>query len=492
MARTTLTKALAQPQGPQAFTLPHNWVPRSYQRELFAAYERGIKRMVLNWHRRSGKDDACLHLCSVAMADRPGMYLYVFPTKTLARDAMWQAVTKRGKFMDAFPPAWLDGEPNNTEMLVRVKALPGQPTGSIWKLTGAEDPNSLRGLNPVGVVLSEFAQHEANVWDEILSPILNENGGWIIFNSTPLGKNHFWEICETARKNPGTWFFSTKTVAETRRDAPGEHGGPVVPMAMIEQERREGRPEEIIQQESFCSFDGFAHGTVLGDCLSRAKKEGRIKDIPTITNEPVGVCFDIGKTDGTAAWYWQLDGRAIHVIDYDFTQGKDAAWWVKHLLQEKPYFYGRIQLPWDADQERFAPGGTTLAYFRDHFRCEVVVAEKLTIIQGLDILRRYFPLMYFNKTACERQPVPGNYRIPTGLEALGEYHRKWDDAKQDYSGDPVHDIHSHAADALRTGAVCGFQAMSMPGDDEDSLPALIKFSPFTYDKEPVGASLRWR
>ena len=173
MARTTLTKQLAQPPGPQAFTLPHNWVPRSYQRALFAAYERGIKRFVLNWHRRSGKDDACLHLCTVAMADRPGLYLYVFPTIKLARDAIWNAVVQRGKFMDAFPAAWLEGDPNNSEMLIRVKALPGQPTGSIWKLTGADDPDSLRGLNPVGVVLSEFSQHQSNVWDQIISPTVS-------------------------------------------------------------------------------------------------------------------------------------------------------------------------------------------------------------------------------------------------------------------------------------------------------------------------------
>src|SRR5512139_1563217 len=97
MARTTHTKAMQAAPGPQSFTLPHGFRPRSYEREVFAAYERGIRRFVLCWHRRSGKDRTCLALTTVAMADRPGLYLHVYPTMELARKAMWIAASKEGQ-----------------------------------------------------------------------------------------------------------------------------------------------------------------------------------------------------------------------------------------------------------------------------------------------------------------------------------------------------------------------------------------------------------
>ena len=37
--------------------LPADWAPRPYQLPVWAARERGVKRVLKVWHRRAGKED---------------------------------------------------------------------------------------------------------------------------------------------------------------------------------------------------------------------------------------------------------------------------------------------------------------------------------------------------------------------------------------------------------------------------------------------------
>jgi hypothetical protein len=486
VARTIATKRMVQPTGPVSFTLPHAFTPRSYEREVFAAYERGCKRMVMCWHRRSGKDRTCLALTTVAMAERPGLYLHVYPTMELARKAMWIASGKEGRpFLDAFPTGWLDGEPNKTEMLIRVKALPGQPAGSIWKLAGADDPDSLRGLNPIGVVLSEYSEHDKRVWEEVISPIMNENDGWVIFNFTPKGKNHAWDIYQTALAHPQRWFCSLKTVDQTRRDAPGENGKPVVLPEVIAQERAEGRPEEIIQQESYCSFDGFLRGTIFGDCLVQARKDGRLDRIPREVNQPVGAVLDIGRSDGTAIWFYQTLAREIRLIDYiafraNKALGMSAAHYAIKRIKELPYIVTRITLPNDAKITGYSATQSTYDVFCEHFP-DVVLLDKIPVQQGIDMVRECFSRMRIDTNACDR---PQEDTLPSGLQSLGNYRREWDDTKQEYRAEPVHDEFSHGADALRYGAMEGFTPLEWLAEDATvgAGQAVTYFNPFTYGR----------
>jgi hypothetical protein len=59
--------------------------------------------------------------------------------------------------------------------------------------------------------------------------------------------------------------------------------------------------------------------------------------------------------------------------------------------------------------------------------------------------------------------------VPPLLTALASYRRKWDEDKQDYSGEPVHDQYSHPADALRTGAMGWEDKMNFLGDAIDQI-----------------------
>ena len=56
--------------------------------------------------------------------------------------------------------------------------------------------------------------------------------------------------------------------------------------------------------------------------------------------------------------------------------------------------------------------------------------------------RIVLPRCYIDKNKCE-----------TGLKALYNYHREWDDKMQEFRNKPKHDWSSHAADGFRYFAV---------------------------------------
>jgi hypothetical protein len=109
-------------------------------------------------------------------------------------------------------------------------------------LIGTDNYDSIRGTNPIGCVFSEYAMQDPRCWTNVVSPILRKNGGWAIFNSTPMGRNHFYDLWTMACQNPSVWYTKKLTVADTG----------LITEAQIEQERLEGRSEETIQQEFFC------------------------------------------------------------------------------------------------------------------------------------------------------------------------------------------------------------------------------------------------
>ena len=190
-----------------------------------------VKRAVTVWHRRSGKDTTWLNLTVGKMMQRVGTYLHLYPELKRGRKSMWDAINRNGmKFLDHFPPSFVKKR-NESEMQIECV------NGSIWKIEGVENLDSVVGSNPVGVVFSEFSQMKPAAGD-LIRPILAENDGWAGFNFTPRGKNHAYELYNMALHNPD-WFASLLTTNDTRRDGPEEDGSPVVPPA-YRGRRREG------------------------------------------------------------------------------------------------------------------------------------------------------------------------------------------------------------------------------------------------------------
>lgn len=184
--------------------IPNKWEPRPYQLPVLAYFARAGKgkRAVLMWPRRHGKDDVCLHLTALQLIKTPGTYWHMLPQYAQARKAIWDAVdahTGQRRIDRAFPKE-IRKSTNESEMKIVFK------NGSVWQVCGSDNYDSLVGSGCAGIVFSEYALCKPEAWG-YLKPILDENGGWAVFNSTVRGRNHFTDLARYAQNNPD-WLYS--------------------------------------------------------------------------------------------------------------------------------------------------------------------------------------------------------------------------------------------------------------------------------------------
>jgi Transglycosylase SLT domain len=111
-------------------------------------------------------------------------------------------------FTDHYAEPLLAKPPNESEL--RVDLI----NGSMIRLYGADNSDALRGPYLDGVVLDEFADMKPEVWHEVVRPMLADRHGWVTFIGTPKGKNEFWRLYESAKKDPA-WFHMTLKASES-------------------------------------------------------------------------------------------------------------------------------------------------------------------------------------------------------------------------------------------------------------------------------------
>jgi len=459
--------------------------PRSYQRKIIQAFsiDETTKRPRSRhgiWvvHRRGGKDlTAAVGICLPAMIMRPGNYFHIFPKFAQAKKAIWH---EEENFLDRFPPHF-NPKRMETELYVELTLPPKGQKGRYY-LLGADDTETvskLVGTNPLGIIYSEAAQMDETV-RRLLRPALAENGGWELLISTPRGKNWFHKLYLMAANN-SEWFAELLTIAQTVRDSETDRaldatrfGQSVIPVSEIEADRVAGMTQEEIEQEYYCSFEGYQIGTIFGDCIRQARQDGRIGRVPYDPRLPVGAMLDIGRTDLTACWFYQVSGSEIRFIDYWAARGETAGSTIRYLKENRPYHYARIVLPHDAKEKRYQASDSVAEDFRRWFRGAVVVADRLPVQQGISAVRKMFSRFIFDEVKCSAEQ---GVDVPSGLESLGNYHRKWDDEHKAYSVEPVHDQYSHGADALRVGMIAWEEGLRFAETEVSEIKVESDFDP---------------
>lgn len=184
------------------------------------------------------------------------------------------------RFRDHIPKELIESE-NSQELKITLV------NGSFIQILGSENIDGLRGISPKGIVFSEYAFQNPTAW-EVMRPILAENGGWAIFNSTPNGKNHFYDLYQMAVQNDN-WFTQKLSIENTV----DENNQFIVSKEYVEEERRNGMGEEMIQQEYYVSFDVGAIGSYFAKEIETAREEERITSIPFNRDVPVDLFLDL-------------------------------------------------------------------------------------------------------------------------------------------------------------------------------------------------------
>lgn len=402
-------------------TLPYNFEPRDYQLPLFEAIDSGIKRAVLVIHRRGGKDICCWNLMLKMAYEEKGNYFYIFPTYSQARKSFWDNITEDGKsFLDYCPNKIIKKRLNN-EMKLYLN------NGSIIQIVGSDSPDALRGSNPRGVVLSEFAYQNPTIWIAILDPILEKNNGWAIFNSTPQGKNYFYTLFNHARDNPGMWYSAHITIEDTK----------LIDPKSLEVKISQGISEEMIQQEYFCSFDVGKLGAYFSKQIKKAYDENRIGRVVYDPNILVYTAWDLGISDAMAIVFFQKKGNDIYIIDHYENNNFPLNHYIE-ILRSKPYWYGTHYIPHDGKKRELATGSTFYQVANESGYKFSLIENKLTVLEGIEKMRGIFPRIFIDEGKCSRL-----------IECLLEYHAEWDDTLKVFRNRPLHNWASNSVDAFR-------------------------------------------
>jgi len=174
--------------------------------------------------------------------------------------------------------------------------------------------------------------------------------------------------------------------------------------------------------------------------LRLVDSEGRIRRVPYDPSRPVDTAWDLGYGDMVSIWMFQHFPMEIRIIDYEEGVRQPLHHYISQL-QSRGYVFGTDHLPWDGGLKSLGSGKSIEDQLKAAGR-KVRVAPRLPIADGINAARTIFPLCYFDES-----------RTSDGVRHLRCYRYG---EMQSYEGptrEPLHDIHSHSADAFRCLAV---------------------------------------
>jgi hypothetical protein len=274
---------------------------RTYQIDLQKKlYIDKIRRHLLVRPRRAGKEVESWNMIIEGAIEEPGLYLMIYPTNVRAKGVLWDGaiVMPDGsslKFLDMIPRRMIS-RLNQQEMKIYLK------NGAvIWVLGSDIDPDKLRGTNARGIVRSEAAFGDPRVM-YILLPVLVQNGGWLINQSTFNGTNHFYKLWDTVKDNKD-WYVSIDSI-ESLLD---ENGNRYITDEMVEQDRQAGMPEYLIKQEYYSEVQLNEESMFFSREISHLYQNNKIVSEAMLPNDYVYTFWDLGVNDACSVLYVQLD-----------------------------------------------------------------------------------------------------------------------------------------------------------------------------------------
>ena len=403
--------------------------PYDFQMRMFKAVRDG-KNVCAIVHRRAGKDIFCLEAWALRGLQRLGTHVYLFPLHKQARQVLWQGMDFDGRpFMNAIPDS-LVAKKNEARMEIELF------NGSKLVLAGSNNYDGLMGTNPVTIIYSEFALHNP-LARQYLNPILVQNRGIEIINSTPRGMNHLHEVYMQVRELPD-YHIEHLSVEQTYK----HDGTRIITEEDIKRAKDLGMSDEMIRQEFMVDFEVGNLGAYYTREISDMEREGRFTLIKPDPRLKVHTIWDLGGTDATAGLMFQVTGKYIHVLYLLHDTGKGF----RHYLDEAEQVRKNMGLEWgnhygphDIDQKHqgFEHCESRLMQARKygwHFH----MVPKVSFDDGIEAARYMFPRIRMDKVNCA-----------LAMRALREYQREYDEVKARFDPKPLDNWAQHIADVFR-------------------------------------------
>ena len=386
-------------------------------------------------HRRAGKDIFCIEAWVLRGIKRVGTHVYLFPLYAQARAVIWNGMDYDGRpFLDAIPQP-LVVKKNEARMEITLY------NGSRLILAGSNNYDSLMGTNPVTLIYSEFSLHNP-LARQYLNPIIIQNKGLEILQYTPRGMNHGYEVFQQVKDNPD-YHVEHLSVEQTFKH---DNTTRIINEDDIARARALGMSEEMIRQEFYVDFEVGNLGAYYTREINDMEREGRICNLKFDPTLKLHTVWDLGGTDATAGWIFQVVGRYVHLLFLLH----DTGFGLKHYLEQAEKIrqslggtWGNHFMPHDVKQEHQGWENTESRLIQArkqgwHFQ----MVPKVNFEDGIEAARYMFPRIRIDKTNCN-----------LGLRALREYQRLYKEGTGVYSKNPLDNWATHIADAFRYLAV---------------------------------------
>lgn len=181
---------------------------------------------------------------------------------------------------------------------------------SLWggrfylKAMSAKYPDHLVGEGLHGVIMAEAAKMKERIWTQYISPTLLDFRGWAKFNSTPEGKNWFYEyFMKGVGGDPG-WASVRAPSWMNTAIFPQGYDDPAI------QQLLRDLPTEMFNQEIAAKFSEYV-GAVFKDW----DDEWHVRRADWDPQRPVYVAADYGWTNPTVLLFIQVDHwERVHII----------------------------------------------------------------------------------------------------------------------------------------------------------------------------------
>ena len=374
-------------------------------------------RVLLPTVEGAGKTVACINDLirrAIVEGKDDGKYFYVAPYYNQAKNVAWDYLLRFSEPVRS--------NANHSELWVELI------NGSRIRLFGSDNADAMRGLAIDGIVIDETADHKPRVWGEIIRPALADRQGWAVFIGTPKGHDAFYKIYQDAQHD-ANWYVKAVRASESN----------ILPSEELADAAKSMTSDQY-QQEFECSFEAAILGAIYSKEINEAKEAGRICSVPYDKSCKVDTWWDLGVGDATSIIFSQSVGREIRVIDHYEASGEGLPHYAQ-ILDRKGYLYNSHNAPHDIQVRELGSGRSrleTAASLGIRFN----VVPNIGLEDGINAARLNFNRMWFDSVKC--------FQL---IESLTRY--RWDQNEKTgmLKPRPVHDEHSHSADAFRYMAV---------------------------------------
>lgn len=401
-----------------------------------ALYLEGLNRFFLVRPRRAGKEVESWNMILQGAVEAAGLYMQIYPTNVRARIVLWEGsiILDDGsslKFLDMIPKRLISAI-NNQDMSIRLI------NGSVIRVLGSDiDPDKLRGVNVRGAVFSEYAYSDPRVL-HILMPVFRQNRGWFILQTTFNGMNHAYRYMMEIKNNKD-WYCRVDSV-ESLVD---ENGVRYVNDAMIEDDRRSGMPEFMIQQEYYSVVQLNLETLYFANEMNIIHSEGRIKPGLIIPDRPVRAFMDIGVRDPASITLAQMDNNGRpHIVAYMENNNKMFEFyvrWAESFCVKHGLHFTAIYSPHDGNKKDFGSGKNVVDFGRDLGYKVYIVPRPVSKFNAIQSMRRLLYRTFFNKDETQRL-----------IDCISNYSKEFDAKAGTFKDDPRHDWASHGVDSYQT------------------------------------------